>query len=182
MKSELLLNFDNVLAKEAERISKILLKKYESKVKINMSFKDMVKKTIKEEYEYYFFDILPQIWFYIPNHLAHDPLNEYILVTKEEAVLRHISGYVDWCKKNKEKNHKNKAAKFAHMLIENNKEYQSKNIGLPQLIEETMPILYPAHHDSVDAKALVLCLQDAIENLGYEIEQINPLIIKEKIS
>lgn len=181
IKTDLFLKFNNILDKEAKRISKIILKKYESKTKVNMSFENIVRKYLKKEYRYYEFAILVKIHFYIPNRLTHDPIDEYALVTKEDAELRHINSYAYWCmKKFKNKNPKEKAILFAKTLIADNNKYRVENISLLKAIEENMSILYLEHHDSVDARALVLFLQDAIESLGYEIKQIDPLIIEKK--
>lgn len=181
IKTDLFLKFNNILNKEAKRISRILLKNYEAKTKFNMSFENIVRKYLKKEYRYYEFAILVKIHFYIPSKLTHDPLDEYVLVSKEEAELRHINSYAYWCmKKFKNKNPKEKAMLFAKTLIADRNKYRIKNVGLLKLIEENMPILYPEHHDSVDARALVLFLQDAIEDLGYEIKRINPLIVEKR--
>ncbi len=180
IKSTLFSSFNNDLKTEARRISEILLKEYSKKVKFNMSFEEIVRKYLKQEYQYYVIDIISYVLFYKPDNLRIDPLNEYVFVTQEECELRHISNYVSYClNKRQSKNPKIAATKFALLLIEMNKTNEIKNLGLPEILSHSMPILYPDHHDSVDAKALVLCLQDAIENFGYVIEQVNPLIIKE---
>ncbi len=180
IKSILFSSFNNDLQNEAKRISNILLEEYSKNVKFNMSFENIVRKFLKKEYKYYEVDITSYILFYKPNDLRIDPLNEYVFVTQEEFELRHISNYVSYClNKRKNKNPKIAANKFALLLIEMEKKNQIKNLGLHEILYKNMSILYPNHHDSVDAKALILCLQDAIEDIGYTIDQVNPLIIKE---
>lgn len=179
IKSTLFSSFNNDLQNEARRISDILLKQYSKKVKFNMPFEKIVRKYLKKEYKYYEVDITSYILFYKPNNLRIDPLNEYVFVTQEEFELRHISNYVSYCLKNKSP--KKAATKFALLLIEMNEKNQIKNLGLHEILSQNMSNLYHEHYDSVDAKAIIFCLQDIIEDFGYIIEQVNPLTIKEKV-
>lgn len=177
--SNLFSNFNNDLKKEAKRISKILLKKYNENIKFNIPFEQIIRKYLKKEYQYFEIDIISYILFYKPNDLRTDPLGEYVYVTEEESNLRYTSNYVSHCLKNAQnKNPKTAASKFALLLIEMNKKNEIKNLGLQEILYKNMSKIYPDHYDSMDAKALIFCLQDEMESLGYTIEKVNPLIMK----
>lgn len=168
------------MKKEARRILEILLNDYNKKRIFNMSFEEIVRKYLKKEYQYYEIDIASYVLFYKPKSLRIDPLNEYVFVTEEEFELRHITNYVSYClKTTQSKNPKIAATRFALLLIEMDHENKIGQLGLHEILYKSMSKVYIGHYDSVDAKALILCLQDALEDLGYIVEQVNPLIIKE---
>lgn len=178
IKTDLFSSFNSDLKKEAKRIYEILLKKYDEQVRFDMTFEDIVRTYLKEEYKYYEIDIFFNILSFIPSGLKCDPFHEYVFVTEEEAELRHLTRYISYCIEKRYTNPKEKAFILAKKLVNMSRQDIVGSLGLHQIVVQNMPVLYPNHHDSVDAKSLILCLQDEIENLGYKIEQVNPLIIK----
>lgn len=183
MKKDLLFEYVEILDNEAKRIADIFLRKYKNQEKINMPFEEMVRKEVKKEFKYYQFDILFKVYSYIPNELTTDPNNVYIYVTKEEAMLRHIISYSNFCIKEKgmNKNPKKAASKFAEIIIDMDSNKKLGKISLHSLLSKNMNWLYPKHNDSVDAEAIVYFLQDEIEKRGYVIESLKPLKIRKKI-
>lgn len=180
MKGKLLLDFEDALDKEAQRIANILIEKYNKKEKLNMSFNDAVRKYIKKEYMYYSVIISFKTYLHIPNGLTTDPLNIDVFVSKEESTLRHINRYANYCIKNKHENkNPNKAAtEFAKIIIEMNNKNELGKLSLPTILAQNMSKLYPYHNDSMDAEAVMLYLQDAIEKDGYSIYNVDPLVIR----
>lgn len=180
MKTDLLFAYEENLNKEAKRIFDILYKKYENKEKLNMSFDDAIKENMKKEYSYYHVDIYFKVYSHIPRGLTTDPNNIDVLIDKKEGTLRHITNYANFCLKERKfkKNPKKASEKLAKMLIEMEKKDRIGNKSLPIILAENMDILYPGHNDSVDAKAIVLYLQNALEKNGYTIKKIEPLELR----
>lgn len=180
MKTDLLFAYQDDLKKESKRIFDILFEKYKNNEKINMSFDDAIKKYQKKEYSYYSVEIMFGVYSFIPEGVRPDPNNVEVLVSDKEATLRHIISYANFCLKEKSynKNPKKASKVFVKMLIKLYKNKELNNVGLLEVLSRSMPILYPDHNDSMDAKALVLYLQDDLEKLGYIVDDINPIKLR----
>ena len=53
--------------------------------------------------------------------------------------------------------------------------------GLLELSAKWTEELLPEHNDSVDVETIMLFLQSEIEDLGYKITEISPLVIEKNI-
>lgn len=179
METELLFDFEKMLDEEAKRIIeelKIICKK---KIKVNKSYYELIREKIKPEYVYYTTDISLRALKFIPEDYEVDQSNEYALVTKEQGLINHLLKYSEFCEKEEkmDKNHKAAANKMADILIE---KYQNNDkTNMATLLSDNINELLPRHNDSVDARAIVLFLQQEIENKGYKVTSLNPFIIKE---
>ena len=180
MKDWLVLSCYKSLEREAKRVFDILFEWYQKNEKINMTFENAIRGILKKEYKYFDFEITGMVYSYIPHELAVDPKNEYVFIAREESNIIHITKYSKCCMRGGlcDKNPKLAAEKFADILIDMDNKNQIKNSSLWTLLVEKMNLLYPRHNDSMDAKAILLYLPDAIESRNYSISKVEPLVLK----
>lgn len=69
------------------------------------------------------------------------------------------------------------AEKLVQYLITN----PDNREGLLELSAKWTEELLPEHNDSVDVETIMLFLQSEIEDLGYKITEISPLVIEKNI-
>ena len=74
---------------------------------------------------------------------------------------------------------------MAHIIAERLVQYLKENPDSKKNLLELVAIwtqeLLPKHNDSVDVETIMLFLQTEIEDLGYQVIEINPLIIEKNI-
>ena len=69
------------------------------------------------------------------------------------------------------------AEKLVQYLIAN----PNNREGLLELSAKWTEELLPEHNDSVDVQTIMLFLQSEIEDLGYKITEVSPLVIERNI-
>lgn len=176
MKGSLICEFEKMLDEEANRIITKMINMYNERKIVNKSFSKVVFSLVREEFEYYRIEIELRVRFLLPTEYVPDFNEEYTLAKRDENNEDYLLKYAEWCLKEKKgKNHINAAKEMAVKLVNffNNNPNTSKSLG--ELIAGWMSEFFPYHHDSVDARVLVLFLQPEIEDLGYVITSLAPL-------
>lgn len=140
----------------------------------------MIRALARDEYKYFWVDLMIKIKKLLPEELDEDLSKKYILVTKEEHEKYHLLGYEKFSKE-LGKNHKKASKELAKILIDYYSDNPDCKKDLLQLIVENINTVLPDHNDSVDCNVVLMYLQKDIENNGYHIMSLAPLRI-EKIA
>lgn len=101
-------------------------------------------------------------------------------MTKEDANEEHLIHYITYCKEKGDKNHINAAKILANEIIEYYEKNPDNNKQFQKFVSDNMSKLLPEHNDSVDAKAIILLLQQEIIDLGYIITSLIPIRLMKK--
>lgn len=178
MNNKLLGDFEGLLDAEAERVVEIIVQMYNEGKEVNKTYEELVRSLIDKKFEYYNCDIMLRTYGFIPNDLEPDHKSIYPLAKRIEGTEKHLLRYIKWCKEDmKDKDHQKVAEEMALKLIKYGEEHKKTNKTLAEIIAKYMPNFFPIHHDSVDSRAVVLLLQNEINNNGYEVSSINPFRI-----
>ena len=178
MKRSLLSKFDKELILEAKRVNKKMLKIHKSKQKVNMSYSQVVKKLVKQEYKGYWCYISLIAPSFIPKKYVMDPSGIYMFVDKEQDSINHLKGYIEFSKQN-DKNHYIAAKKIAIEIINFCNKNPNTKESLAEILSKKIEKYFPKHYDSVDIRAVVLLLEQELRDKRKVIKKINPLRIKE---
>lgn len=178
MNNNLLNKFEMMLDNEAKRVIQLIIKMYEDGIMVNQSFESLVRSLIDKKFNYYVCDIQLRIYTFLPRNLEPDQNSVFSLITRSEATQNHLLSYIDWCQKDiKDKDHYKAAEQMAIKLIEYANKHRNTKMTLVELVAKYMPDFFPIHHDSVDSRAVVLLLEDEINNNGYEVLSLAPFRI-----
>lgn len=154
MKNNILNEFEILLNNEAKRIIEIMTKSSLNISYYDIEFSKFINQNIKKEFVYYRVDIEIRIFNLIFN-------NDKIKNHEGELSEKYLKKYILWCKKDiKYKNHLIGANKLATIIIDLYEKKEETNISLIKLVADNMNILFPEHNDSLDARAIILYLED----------------------
>lgn len=177
----LLREFENMLDTEAKKIVNEMINMYYKKVIVNKTYSQIVRSLVPKELEYYTVAIELRTYHFLPTEFYPDFNSEYTLCKKEEYVEDHLLKYCEYCKENNDKDHSKMAHIIAERLVQYLKENPDSKKNLLELVAIWTQELLPKHNDSVDVETIMLFLQTEIEDLGYQVIEINPLIIEKII-
>lgn len=114
MNQKILLEFENILDKEAKRIVSEINKIYDAGKKVNKHFGELVEEFINPNYKYYKTDIYLRCYRFIPDGLEEDIKGEYALITKEQSLKNHFKSYTKFCSNlGDHKDHKNQPKNYS---------------------------------------------------------------------
>lgn len=180
MQGNLLNEFEKLLDVETQRIVSILTEKYFRGETLNCSFEEAIRKFVKKEYKYYSCEIELRAYRFIPQGLVPDSRGNNIFLSKEEADEEHLIHYITYCKEKGNKDHASASKILAQKLVEFYEKNPETNKQLQEFVSDNMNKLLPEHNDSVDAKAIILLLQQEIVDLGYIITSLIPIRLMKK--
>lgn len=177
--NNLLNEFEKMLDNEAKKVVNEMVSMYHKRIIVNKSYEQVVRDLLPKELQYYIVDIEMRTFQFLPDEFRPDFNNEYTLSKKEEYIEDHILKYCEYCRNRKD--HLKIAKQMAEKLVDYLTKNPNSNKGILELTANWTEELLPEHNDSVDAQAIILFLQNELENLGYKIVELNPLIIEKNI-
>lgn len=177
----LLREFENMLDTEAKKIVNEMINLYYKKVIVNKTYSQIVRSLVPKELEYYTVAIELRTYHFLPTEFYPDFNSEYTLCKKEEYVEDHLLKYCEYCKEENTKNHSKVAKTMAEKLVQYLIANPNNREGLLELSAKWTEELLPEHNDSVDVQTIMLFLQSEIEDLGYKITEVSPLVIERNI-
>lgn len=178
--NNLLIEFEKMLDNEAKKIVNEMISMYHKRIIVNKSYGEVVRDLIPKELQYYAVDIELRTFTFLPDEFRPDFNKEYTLSKKEEFIEDHVLKYSEDCNESKRKDHLQVARIMAEKIVKYLKENTANKKGLLELVANWTEELLPEHNDSMDTRAIVLFLQNELENLGYKIVELSPLIIEKR--
>lgn len=175
MQGNLLVEFEKLLDVETQRIISVLADRYYKGETIKGTFEEEIRKLVKNEYKYYACEIELRSYRFIPQGLVPGNGDGIIFMTKEEFDEDHLLHYINYCKKSNSKNHITASKKLAKIIVDTYEKDPLTDKQFQEIVANNMNKLLPEHNDSVDAKAIILLLQQEIVDLGYIITSLLPL-------
>lgn len=177
MQNELLFNFEYYLYKEAERITKEVLKQRKNTEEIERHLSKQIKTNVTKDLKNYWIEIEFLVRHILRTAQKNNP-KEKGLDTKEiQRMHNQLLSYCSFCKESNDKDHKKAANKIAKKLINFCHKNPNSTKSLPELIYEYMPIYFKDHYDSVDSKGIMLFLQKELQDMGYLPTSLKPFRI-----
>lgn len=170
MKNKLFFAFEDYLSQEAERIMLEYLKAIKNKDELGT----FIKKTIKPEVTNYWLDIEIRIRRMLMQNTAKQIISNDL---EKIEIQKQLIRYSNWCKEEKEKDHKDATQKIVIDIIKDYENNVNQKKSLAELIYEYMPLYLKHHYDSIDSKIIILFLEEELKNKGYKVININPFKI-----
>jgi len=180
MTEDMLCYFETIFDKEAERVDKLIIEKYNKKEIVNKTFGELVRDLMNKELLFYRPEIEFRALRMLPNDLRPDPSSKYALITKIEDSYQVLHNYskrvINYDTK---KSPQIAALKLSNIIIDMYKNKTLNNYTLIDIIANNMNKIYNCEYDTLDARAIVLYLRDSLKSKGYIVVSINPFDIKE---
>ena len=176
MKTMIWEKFNQELNSEAKRILDLLMKMYNSKSIVNKHSGDLISSLIYDEYKNFSIEIEMKVLSLLPGNLTFDHSGKYALITTLEDEKNHIIKYTNYLKKNENKDLRKLSKILAKDLINYYKNNPNNKESIIMLIDKYIRDK-KIHYDSVDLTAIMMFIQNDIENLGYIVNDINPFKI-----
>src|SRR5699024_6981017 len=179
--NNLLKEFEVMLDDEAKKVVNEMVNMYHKRIIVNKPYGEIVRDLVPKELQYYTTSIELRTYHFLPEEYCPDFNNEYTLCKKEEHLEDHLLKYCEYCKEENTKNHSKVAKTMAEKLVQYLITNPDNREGLLELSAKWTEELLPEHNDSVDVETIMLFLQSEIEDLGYKITEISPLVIEKNI-